>query len=55
MIPVQDYLGMGTESRMNEPSTLGKNWRLEDVLRGLDETLIGKCRRMAKIYGRLGC
>ena len=55
VIPVQDYLGMGTESRMNEPSTLGKNWRWRMCSGDLDETLIGKCRRMAKIYGRLGC
>ena len=27
VIPVQDYLGLGSEARVNEPSTLGKNWR----------------------------
>ena len=54
VIPVQDYLGTGTESRTNEPSTLGKNWRWRMRSGDLDETLIGKCRRMARIYGRLG-
>lgn len=27
VIPVQDYLGYDTSARINEPSTLGKNWR----------------------------
>lgn len=26
IIPIQDILGIGKEGRMNEPSTLGKNW-----------------------------
>lgn len=53
VIPVQDYLGMGTEARINEPSTLGKNWRWRMRPDDLDDTLIKRCRRMAKIYGRL--
>ncbi len=27
VIPIQDYLGLGTEARMNVPSTLGTNWK----------------------------
>lgn len=27
MIPIQDYLGLGSEARMNVPSTVGLNWR----------------------------
>ena len=27
MIPIQDYLGLDNESRMNKPSTVGMNWR----------------------------
>ena len=27
IIPMQDYLGLGTEARMNIPSTIGCNWR----------------------------
>lgn len=26
IIPMQDYLGIGSEGRMNTPSTIGKNW-----------------------------
>ena len=28
LIPMQDVLGLGTEARMNQPATLGGNWRL---------------------------
>lgn len=27
IIPMQDYLGLGSEGRMNTPSTVGENWR----------------------------
>ncbi|MDO5400054.1 MAG: 4-alpha-glucanotransferase [Eubacteriales bacterium] len=27
IIPIQDYLGLGNEARMNQPATVGKNWR----------------------------
>ena len=26
IIPMQDYLGLGSEARINIPSTLGTNW-----------------------------
>ncbi len=54
VIPVQDYLGLGTEARINEPSTLGKNWRWRMKAGGLDEGTINLCARMAEIYGRTG-
>ncbi|MBS5604865.1 MAG: 4-alpha-glucanotransferase [Enterocloster asparagiformis] len=53
VIPVQDYLGLGSEARVNEPSTLGKNWRWRMLHDELDGHTIRKCRRLAKIYGRL--
>ena len=27
IIPMQDYLGLGSEARINTPSTLGRNWQ----------------------------
>ena len=27
IIPIQDYLGLGNEARINEPSTIGDDWR----------------------------
>ena len=26
-VPMQDYLGLDNSARMNQPSTLGKNWK----------------------------
>ncbi len=53
VIPLQDYLGLGVEARINEPSTLGKNWRWRMLPGEFTKELAGKCRRLARIYGRL--
>lgn len=53
IIPMQDYLFLDNSARMNEPSTLGKNWRwrlLPDQLT-LQAGILMK--NMAKIYGRI--
>ena len=54
VIPVQDYLGFDTSARINEPSTLGKNWRWRMSREDLNEDTVKRCRRLAGIYGRLG-
>lgn len=54
VIPVQDYLGLGSEARINEPSTLGKNWKWRLLPGQLDKETVKRCRRMAWIYGRTG-
>ena len=53
VIPVQDYLGLGAEARINEPSTLGKNWKWRLLPGELNSDVLKQCRRMAKLYGRL--
>lgn len=53
IIPVQDYLGLGTEARINEPSTLGKNWKWRLQEGDLTMDILKRCRKMAKWYGRL--
>ncbi len=53
IIPVQDYLGLGTEARINEPSTLGKNWQWRLLKGQLDEKTLRRCRRLAEVYGRV--
>lgn len=53
IIPVQDYLGLGTEARINEPSTLGKNWQWRLFKGQLDEKTLRRCRRLAEVYGRV--
>ena len=49
---MQDYLGLGSEARINVPSTLGQNWRWRLLPGEVTEELLEKCRRMAQVYGR---
>ena len=50
--PMQDFLNLGNESRMNLPSTLGENWKWrvkEDIL---NCDLADKIYKYTKMYGR---
>lgn len=53
VIPLQDYLGLGNEARINTPSTLGGNWRwrLPD-LSALSPQLARQIARLTDLYGR---
>ncbi|MBQ2802432.1 MAG: 4-alpha-glucanotransferase [Lachnospiraceae bacterium] len=53
IIPMQDYLELGSKARMNVPSTLGTNWKWRMDKDALTEELAAKIYKMAKIYGRL--
>ena len=53
VIPVQDYLCLGNEARINEPSTLGDNWKWRMKKGQLNEKIIEKIYKMTKLYGRL--
>ena len=53
VIPMQDYLGLGGEARMNEPSTLGKNWKWRMQAGACTDELAANIRSMIKLYGRL--
>ncbi|WP_408070362.1 4-alpha-glucanotransferase [Butyrivibrio sp. JL13D10] len=52
IIPMQDYLGLGKEGRINTPSTLGNNWtwRMKDD--ALTDELAERMLDMARTYGR---
>jgi 4-alpha-glucanotransferase len=52
IIPMQDFLGLGNEARMNLPSTLGGNWLFRIQKKDLNETLANKIYQMTKGYGR---
>ena len=54
IIPMQDYLGLGAEARINIPSTLGTNWKWRMLPGAFDEALAKRIREMTKLYGRLG-
>ena len=53
IIPLQDYLGYGNETRINQPSTIGKNWRWRVTKKELSTKLQKQIRKVTKIYGRL--
>ncbi len=52
IIPMQDYLGLGAEARINTPSTLGNNWKWRLLDGQLTDELAKKIREMTKLYGR---
>ncbi len=54
VIPMQDYFGYDNTCRMNQPSTLGKNWKWRLTEGELTDELIGKIRDVTMRYGRLG-
>ncbi len=52
IIPFQDYLGLGSEARMNIPSTLGGNWSWRMKPYAYTQALANKISALAAIYGR---
>lgn len=52
IIPIQDYLGLDDSARMNQPSTLGKNWRWRLKKGQLSDELCREMEELAQIYGR---
>lgn len=53
IIQAQDLLGLGSESRMNIPSTVGKNWRWRALPGSFTPELAGRLRRQMELYERL--
>jgi 4-alpha-glucanotransferase len=53
IIPMQDYLGLGSEARFNTPSTLGGNWQWRMERADLDEKLSKHMLELAEVYGRI--
>ena len=52
IIPMQDYLELGNEARINTPSTLGDNWKWRMVKGQANDELAEKILDMSKLYGR---
>lgn len=52
IIPMQDYLGLGGEARINMPSTLGDNWKWRMTDGQMEDGLALEIREMTKLYGR---
>jgi 4-alpha-glucanotransferase len=52
LIPMQDVLGLGTEARMNQPATLGGNWRWRYRPGALQPEFARRLRELATLYDR---
>ena len=53
IVPIQDYLGLGEEARMNFPSTTGNNWKWRVGKEELTKQLAKKILRLTKLSCRL--
>ena len=53
IIPIQDYLGLGSEARLNTPSTLGDNWKWRLLPEQFNEDVADKMFELTKLYYRL--
>jgi 4-alpha-glucanotransferase len=52
ILPIQDLLGLGAESRMNTPSTTVGNWKWRLLSGQISNALADRLREMTEIYGR---
>lgn len=52
MIPIQDYLGLDSDARINTPSTAGGNWNWRLRPGQIPEGLAEKMKAMARLYDR---
>ncbi len=53
IIPIQDHMGLDNSCRMNQPSTVGKNWRWRVKKSMLTDALAKELSDLAKRYGRM--
>lgn len=53
IIPIQDYLGLGSSARINTPSVLGGNWQWRMLPGALDGKLAKRIYDMTEMYERL--
>lgn len=52
VIPMQDWLNLGADARMNIPSTTGNNWRWRMLDTEINEKLEQKVKSFTHLYGR---
>ncbi len=53
IVPMADCLGLGSEARINTPSTLGNNWQWRMSEGAMSDELAKKLRKVTEIYCRL--
>ena len=52
VIPMQDYLCLGAEGRINKPSTLGNNWTWRMAPGAFTDALAERIGYLTNIFGR---
>ncbi len=52
IIPMQDYLGLGNDARINLPSTVGMNWKWRLSEQDITKELLKEMKRVSVLYGR---
>ena len=52
IIPIQDYMEKGRESRINTPQTVGNNWKWRIDRDAISPQLCQLIRSVTKMYGR---
>ncbi|NLA78888.1 MAG: 4-alpha-glucanotransferase [Erysipelothrix sp.] len=50
--PMQDFLGLSDTARMNEPATIGKNWRWRLKQEQLTDALANQIKILTRLYHR---
>lgn len=53
VIPIQDYLCLGNEARINTPSTFGNNWKWRMLKDQITPITVYHIRELTRIYGRM--
>jgi 4-alpha-glucanotransferase len=52
ILPVQDLLGYGADTRMNKPGTANGNWQYRVTTEQLDKIDWNRFRSYNRLYGR---
>lgn len=52
IVPMQDLIGLGSEARLNTPSTIGDNWKWRATEEQIDNKLAKRLLKYMVMYGR---
>ena len=53
IVPMQDLIGLGSEARINTPSTLGENWKWRATADQITNSLAKRLYKYMEMYGRV--
>jgi 4-alpha-glucanotransferase len=53
IVPMQDLIGLGSEARINTPSTLGDNWKWRATEAQITPALAKRLYQYVEMYGRI--